>query len=182
MTSPIRVGVVDEHEVFRRGLVASLLDHADIVVDGTAGAASNAPADVVVVSAAVAGHDRFDCPLIVCSAEGDEPRRLARGNVVAGTLRKATLTEAQLHATVCAVAAGLRVNAEDYDTPEPGALDARAVRVADLLSRGCSTREIAADMRYSERTIKKLIHELEGSLKARTRAQVVAHAIRLGVI
>jgi len=165
--------------VFRRGLVASLLDHDEIVVDGTG---TSDPADVAVVSAAAASRERFDCPLIVCSAESDEPRRPARGNVVAGTLPRTTLTEAQLHATVCAVAAGLRVNAEDFDAPESGDLEPRAVRVAELLSRGCNTRESAADMGYSERTIKKLIRDLEGKLRARTRAEVVARAIRLGVI
>jgi DNA-binding CsgD family transcriptional regulator len=37
-------------------------------------------------------------------------------------------------------------------------------------------------MSYSERTIKKLITSLETQMNARSRAQLVAHAIRRGLI
>jgi DNA-binding NarL/FixJ family response regulator len=93
------------------------------------------------------------------------------------------MTEAQLHATVRAAAAGLRVNADAYaGGGRPDRIDGRSRRVLELLAEGNSTREIAHDLSYSERTIKKLIRELEALLHARSRAQVVAHAIRQGLI
>jgi DNA-binding CsgD family transcriptional regulator len=51
-----------------------------------------------------------------------------------------------------------------------------------LIANGHSTREIADRMSYSERTIKKLITGLEERLNARSRAHVVALAIRRGLI
>ena len=55
-------------------------------------------------------------------------------------------------------------------------------RVLELMADGCSTREIAVRMSYSERTIKKVITNLHCSLAARNRAQVVAQAIRRGLL
>lgn len=184
MTRLIRVRVVEEHEVFRRGLVASLGEHnAFTLCESEEQQATAAePVDVAVVSDAAVARHRFDCPLVVCTAEPAVRRQLHPGNVVAGVLLRATMTEAQLHATVSAVAAGLHVNAEAYDSAVERAIDGRAVRVAELLARGCTTREIARDLSYSERTVKKVIKELEGVLQARSRAQIVANAIRRGVI
>lgn len=185
MTRRIRVSVVEEHEVFRRGLVASLGEQQEFALCDAA-ADETAPhgdgeVDVAVVSDAAIARRRFDCPVVVCTAESPVRRQLYPGNVVAGVLLRATMTEAQLHATVCAVAAGLRVNAEAYDAVEH-TIDGRAVRVAELLARGYTTGEIACDLNYSERTVKKVINELETLLNARTRAQLVAHAIRDGLI
>jgi DNA-binding NarL/FixJ family response regulator len=96
-------------------------------------------------------------------------------------LHRASLTASQLRATVHAAAAGLRVHARlVHDTHD--ALDPRSVRVLQLIAEGYSTREIATRMSYSERTIKKLITQLQDRLQTRTRAQIVAHAIRRGLI
>ena len=43
-------------------------------------------------------------------------------------------------------------------------------------------REIADHLSYSEQTIKKLITALEGRMEARTRAHLIALAIRRGLI
>jgi DNA-binding CsgD family transcriptional regulator len=54
--------------------------------------------------------------------------------------------------------------------------------VLRLLARGADTQEISRSLRYSERTIKTLIQEIERELGARSRAQAVAEGIRLGLI
>lgn len=182
MARPVRVQVVEEHELFRRGIVASLGERSEFVLcepEGEAGTAGRA--DVAVVSDAAIARHRFECPLVVCTAESSV-RRQHPGNVVAGVLIRATMTEAQLHATVRAVAAGLRVNMETYGSTAARTIDGRAVRVAELLARGYTTQEIARDLSYSDRTVKKVIKQLEGVLHARSRAQIVAHAIRQGMI
>ncbi|MGH2722249.1 MAG: hypothetical protein ACRDJO_11725, partial [Actinomycetota bacterium] len=64
----VRVGVVDEHEIFRRGVVACLADGGlSVVVDAPSGPV-RVDMDVAVVSPAVLAAERFDCPLVVCTA------------------------------------------------------------------------------------------------------------------
>src|SRR3954447_15663683 len=180
----IQVAVVEEVEIFRRGLMACLADDATVaIITVAAEPPLPAPADVAVVSASVAARHGFGCPVVVCCSGHDEPRAASVTNDVAGVLARSTMTEAQLQATVRAAPAGCRVNAEWLPSrTERDALEPRSVRVLELLATGRSTREIAHDMSYSERTIKKLIHELERQFSARSRAQVVAQAIRLGLI
>jgi len=180
VVAPIKVAVVDEHEIFRRGLVACLAEDPGLEV--TADPAP-APSDAVaVVSPRAARRRRFPCPLVVCAPDLEAAPTVAPGNVVAGVLPRATLTSAQLHATVRAAAAGLRVNADAYAGHRGDALDGRATRVLELLAAGRTTREIATATAYSERTVKKQIHDLEERLHARSRAQAVAQAIRQGLI
>jgi DNA-binding CsgD family transcriptional regulator len=178
----LRVAVVEEHEIIRRGLVACLTD--DPSIDVTAIAAENfatTDADVAVVSEDAAATYTFACPVVVCAGHPAAVPPLAAGNEVAGVLDRGELTSAQLHATVRAAAAGLNVNPH-----RNGALHEqiapRAMRVLELIAEGHSTREIADRMSYSERTIKKEIMRLEEKMRARSRAQMVALAMRRGLI
>ena len=183
----IRVAVVEDHEVFRRGLEACLADDPMLVVTTPAAVEAEhslgetlQDADVAVVCDAAARLLRFGCPLVVCAADREQPLRPAAGNFVAGVLSRRWLTGTQLHAAVRA-AVGLHPEPDPYGRWVER-LDARELRVLRLLADGRSTHEIACDMCYSERTIKKHINDLEHRLRARTRAQVVAQAIRQGLI
>ena len=51
-----------------------------------------------------------------------------------------------------------------------------------LLAEGADTLDISRQLRYSERTIKGLIQDIERELGARSRAQAVARGIRRGLI
>ena len=67
----------------------------------------------------------------------------------------------------------------------PSALDRLSDRERDVLrlvAQGLPTREVAAQLCYSERTIKNVIHDAVTKLNARTRSQAVAHAMRDGLI
>jgi DNA-binding NarL/FixJ family response regulator len=178
----VRVAVVEEHEILRSGLVACL-EEAPLVDVGTASAdeLNQRDMDVAVVSSDAARHHAFPCPIVVCSDDPGGPRRVAEGNDVAGVVHRESVTIAQLHATVQAAAAGLRVR-PNVAGGQGDALDPRGLRVMELVAEGHSTREIADHMSYSEQTIKKLITALEGRLKARSRAHLVALAIRRGLI
>jgi DNA-binding CsgD family transcriptional regulator len=135
--------------------------------------------DIAIVSSALAGEHRFSCPVIIYGNTA-YPTTAAGENDVAGVLHRRSLTIAQLHATVHAAAAGLRVDSHDGNgTPAVGS---RELRLIELIADGYSTREIAELMSYSERTIKKLITGLEDRLDARSRPQMVAQAIRRGLI
>lgn len=61
-------------------------------------------------------------------------------------------------------------------------LSARERTVLSLLADGCSTREIAGHLCYSERTIKNVLQEITSRLQLRNRTQAVAYAVRRGWI
>ena len=177
------MAVVEEHEILRRGLVASLQEDAGVdVTVATAEAVDELDTDIAVVSSEAARSHRFCCPIVVCSDRPEGPSGVQLGNDVAGVLHRGTLTVAQLHATVHAAAAGLRVHADVQGERARETFDSRALRLMELMADGHSTREIADRMSYSERTIKKLITGLEQRMQARSRAQIVALAIRRGLI
>ena len=150
----------------------------------SAEAASAFPAnavDVAVVSSEAARQHDFPCPIVVFSGEPDGPRDVSEGNDVAGVVHRESVTIAELRATVQAAAAGLRVRPK-IDDREHDELDARSLRVVELVADGRTTREIAGELSYSEQTIKKRITTIEAQLKARSRAHMVALAIRRGLI
>ncbi len=178
----ISVGVCDEHEILRAGLIASLnADRALTVRTIMPEQVADDEVDVAIVSGKAARERLFRCPIVIVSDESEAPSNALAGNDVAGVLQRRSLTVSQVLVTVRAAAAGLRIEART-ENGSSAELDPRGLRVLELIADGCSTREIAALMNYSERTIKKLINELEDRLGTRTRAQTVASAMRRGLI
>jgi DNA-binding NarL/FixJ family response regulator len=66
--------------------------------------------------------------------------------------------------------------------PPTPALSERERLVLRLVADGHQTREVAAELCYSERTIKNVIHDVVIKLNVRTRSQAVAQAVRQGMI
>jgi DNA-binding NarL/FixJ family response regulator len=64
----------------------------------------------------------------------------------------------------------------------PTGLNDREIQVLRLLAQGLDTNEIAATLRYSERTVKNVLHALTSRLNLRNRTHAVAYAMRTGVI
>jgi DNA-binding NarL/FixJ family response regulator len=179
----IRVAVCEEHEIIQAGLVASLNDDpafAAAVMSPEHVAA--AAVDVAIVSSRVARDTCLPSPLVIVSEDTRAQCEAAPGNDVAGIVSRRSITVSQLRATVHAAAAGLRVHAPQGDGVQHPAIDPRGLRVLELLADGLATREVAARMNYSERTIKTLINDIQDLLGARTRAQAVAYAIRRGLL
>jgi DNA-binding NarL/FixJ family response regulator len=177
----VRVGVVEEHGIFRRGIVACLGEDPSLEVVFEAADADAAPElDVAVVDSRAAARHSLSCPLVVC---GERSTLTITDNAVHAILPRSSLTPEQLVATVRAAAVGLRVNPSGGRRDEATAwLDNRSVEVLRMLAQGADTREISESLRYSERTIKGLIHDIERKFDARTRAQAVAEGIRSGLI
>ena len=67
-------------------------------------------------------------------------------------------------------------------SPAALALNEREQQVLRLVADGHQTREVAAALCYSERTIKNVIHDAVMKLNVRTRSQAVALAVRQGTI
>jgi DNA-binding NarL/FixJ family response regulator len=114
-----------------------------------------------------------------------------------GVLAKETLTPETLEANVRAALHGASVLPSELMTrmltapesaagdPAPalrGQLSAREQQVLTLIAEGHATREVAAKLSYSERTIKNVLHDVATKLGARSRSQAVAHAVRSGLI
>ena len=58
----------------------------------------------------------------------------------------------------------------------------REIDVLRLVADGLDTSEIAAQLSYSERTVKNVLHEVTSRMQLRNRSQAVAYAIREGLI
>ncbi|MBP2472319.1 DNA-binding NarL/FixJ family response regulator [Crossiella equi] len=63
-----------------------------------------------------------------------------------------------------------------------GGLTVREVEVIKLIAKGEETAAIAAQLNYSERTIKKIVKDLLSRLELRNRAHAVSYALRVGAI
>lgn len=180
----IRVAVVEENDIFRRGILACLErdDAIEVVFEARTGPVA-AVADVAIASEPAAAGIACARPTLVCS---DGVRAVDRpatpGNVVA-VLPRSQLTEDQLGAAVRAAASGLRVDVTLDQTANPtDGLPERSLQILRLLAMGYGTREVSDTVGCSERTVKYAIREAERHLEARSRAHVVAEAIRQGMI
>lgn len=172
----IRVLVIDEDEIFRRGIIACLSEDGEMnVISGAPGQRVPSPCDVAVVSAAVAEELELDCALVVC---GRVPR-VPTSNRVLARLPRGGLTRGQLLAAVRGAAVGLQIT---RDEPEQPRFDERRLIILSLLADGADTREISQELRYSPRTIKGLISSIEQQLESRNRTHAVATALRKGLI
>lgn len=176
----IRVAVIEEHAIFRRGLVACLRDDPLVEVVGESDSGQiEEDVDVAVISPLVASVECFRCPIIICGEELTSP--VVETNQVFAVVPRSTTTVEQLLATVRAVAAGLQVVAPRQHGSR-SQLDERSYEVLRLLAQGADTREISVSLSYSERTVKGLIQSIERELGARSRAQAVAEGIRRGLV
>jgi|tagenome__1003787_1003787.scaffolds.fasta_scaffold20869349_2 DNA-binding NarL/FixJ family response regulator len=117
-----------------------------------------------------------------------------------GLLHKSSLTPETLGAAVDAACSGASVISPEVLSslvrlPRPRAslatsegpaaaprLTAREQQVLALIAQGHATREVAARLCYSERTVKNVLHDVVTKLGARSRAQAVADAVRIGLI
>jgi DNA-binding NarL/FixJ family response regulator len=207
----VKLFAVDEHEIFCRGIVACLAALPDVTSVGSAGSAAAALAQPELWAAEVAIIDpamseglalmrrlaREGGPaLIACVERGEEEVLL--GSIDAGAtgfVDRVTLTPDRLAASVRAAARGAGVMAPELlDTlcrgvvdrtasrAQTPALSDRERRVLRLVADGHQTREVAAELCYSERTIKNVIHDVVIKMNVRTRSQAVAQAVRQGMI
>jgi DNA-binding NarL/FixJ family response regulator len=207
----VKLFAVDEHEIFCRGIVACLAALPDVTSVGSAWSAAAAlaqpelrAADVAIVDPAMRDglelmRELARAPgpaLIACVERGEEDVLLAAIEAGAtGFLDRVTLRPDGLAASVRAAARGTGVMAPELlDTlcrgvversgarPLTPALNERERLVLRLVADGHQTREVAAELCYSERTIKNVLHDVVIKMNVRTRSQAVAQAVRQGMI
>jgi DNA-binding NarL/FixJ family response regulator len=175
----IRVGVFDEHEIFRRGVVTCLEEDSLLEVVTSAERPVAIEIDVGVVSPDALDADVIECPVVVCAPATRQHAGLRDRPLVMAVLSRHAVGPAQLTSAVRAAAVGLRVA-----DPDIGRLDVtdRVTKVLGMLADGAGTREISTALGYSERTIKGVIADIQHDFNARTRTQAVAEALRRHVI
>jgi DNA-binding NarL/FixJ family response regulator len=176
--SHIRVAIIEEHEIFRRGVASALSADPEIEVAAELETGPVPEAiDVAVVSQkALSEADKPKSAIVVY---GDATRRPGQDPTsIKAVLSRTRLTEPQLTAAVRAAAAGLHVESAEATLD----LDQRKLEILRALSNGANTDEIARSLGYSHRTIKVVISTIEHDLHARTRAEAVAICIRIGLI
>lgn len=211
MSVEIRVVVVDDHTLFRRGLVGLLSEMETIQVVGEANNGKEAltiiPAqtpDVVLLDInmpEMSGIETLkalrkqgvEIPVLMLTISQQEEDLV--GAILAGAsgyLLKNAEPETLLH-TIQQVVAGKSVLAPEitrqvFDMLRSGQLGVtkvltdREAQVLKLLSRGLSTSQIADRMSISENTVKTHVRNILAKLEVGSRAEAVAKAVQLNLI
>lgn len=209
---PIRLLIVDDHEVVRTG-IASLLEGTDLDVVGMAASGSEAlkmapelKPDVVLLDIRMSEGDGLstleeirqaipDCRVVMLSTY-DNPTYIARANALGASdyLLKDSSRE-QLVGAINAVAAGeapssygeLRRVAGAMATRQKQedvnvALTQRETQVLRHLALGLSNKEIGRSLSISIETVKEHVQHLLRKIDATDRTQAAVWAVRKGLV
>jgi len=199
---PLRIWIDDHNPIFRLGLGACLeppfllagesahfspqpdLTRTDMLVfeldQAGLPSALRLVRDSSLLLVAIAGS--VEDELLVEAIEAGVTGALLRGdanpNTFLHTLRSAAAGNGSLPAAVL----GRLLSRPRTGMRGAGDLTDRELGVLRLLSKGESTRQIAEDLCYSEKTVKNIVHDVLVRMNCRNRAQAVALATRRGLI
>ncbi|WP_211262544.1 response regulator transcription factor [Nitriliruptor alkaliphilus] len=205
-TTTCRVALYADDPISRAGISAALERRGELtVVD------EGAPGDVAVLLAqeidertqqqARQLHRGGSCSVVVVVAHIDDQGLLAAVEAgVCGVLRRSEATPDRLSAAIRDARAGNGSMPSDLlgrlmrqvthlqdrvlgpNGMHLNGLSDREVEVLRLVADGFATGEIAAQLAYSERTIKNIIQDITSRLHLRNRSHAVAYALRQGII
>ena len=177
---PVTVQIRSRDAIARIGLVEALRGRSEIRLVGEEHASARvvlAVTDVVdaaTVRAVRAVHHGRGLEVVVVIGRLDP--RAAVVLTAAGARSVLSRAEASPDRLVAALLGATPDRAE-----VPGLCD-RERDVLELIAEGLSTREVATELCYSERTIKNVLQDLTVRLNLRNRTQAVAYAVRMGWI
>lgn len=204
MSAPVRLFVVDDHALFREGLLRLLASDEDLRVVGSASTPSEAlaalPADGVDVL--IVDYDlgeetavalvrelrarEYPARILLVTAGLPNPDALELVRLgVAGIVHKHHTPDA-LHRSITEVASGAvhieqryLQNLIESATGRPGRprFTAREREVVRLLLEGLSNKEIGATIGTSESAVKATLQQLFAKTGVRTRSQLVRIAL-----
>jgi len=203
---PIRILIADDHAVVRDGLASVLDFQADMKVVGHAKDGREAVErfrelrpDVAImdlampmldgVQAIAAIHKEFpEARIVVLTTyDGDESIYRALENGAKGYLLKDCSTADLLDAVRTVHSGGAHVSAQAASRLAARAmagpsLSARETEVLQLIAKGKSNKEIAAQLFISEGTVKTHVLSIHEKLGVGDRTEAVVVAIRRGII
>ena len=212
MSERVRLVVVDDHALFRRGLVGLLRDMPEFEVTAEASNGEQAlavlaqvQADIVLLDLNMPVMDGLGVVEAVRRA-GDQPRILMLtisqndADLLAairagadGYLLKNTEPE-DLRRALLRVAQGQSVHSPEVTAPvlralmqggnetPPSVLSEREMEILDLLALGQTTQQIASGLFLSENTIKTHVRHILEKLGAANRTEAVSKAMQMGIL
>jgi len=208
---PIRLLVVDDHALFRSGLISLLHGMPEFLVVGEAGngrealeAARQLNPDVVLLDvnmpvmggleAVHALKESLTCRILMLTISKNDEDLF--GSILAGAdgylLKNATPEE--LRKAICQVYDGMGVLAPDVTRKVMGAvradpadlaghsLSSREMEVLRCLAKGMTTTQISNELFISDNTVKTHVRHIMEKLEAANRAEAVSKAIQMGLI
>ena len=161
--SPVRILVVDDHEIVRTGLRTVLEGADDLEVAGEA-----ATADEAVVASILAG------------ASGYLTKNAARAQLV-DALRAVARGEALLEPAITGVVLD-RLKELSASAAPDDPLSPREREVLALIARGLTNRQIAEALVISEHTARNHVTSILDKLGLSRRTEAAVYATRLGLI
>lgn len=188
---PIRVMLVDDHEVVRRGIVTAIDSSAALTVVGEASSVVEAtrrlPAirpDVLVVDLQLPDGTGIDVMraarelnpeqdmLVLTSFDDDAALRESRAAGAGGLILKSARSK-DIVSAIQTVHGGGTVWANDGGEDEPE-LSESDRRIVELIGDGHSNREIAEQIGIAEKTVKNRVTVILQTLGMQRRTQVAA--------
>ena len=207
MTAPVRLIVVDDQQLLRRGLTMLLETLDDVTVVGQAGNGHEALAliaavspDVVLTDARMPGMDGLGLlaacrerhpglPVVLLTTFDDQELvRAALQGGAAGFLLKDCSVESLSEAVRQAVAGGMVIDprvartalaASPAEAGPLAALTPTELQVAALVATGAANTEIAAELFLAEGTVKNHVSALLRKLDQRDRTRLALLLSRL---
>jgi DNA-binding NarL/FixJ family response regulator len=203
--SPIRILVVDDHQLIRAGVITLILPESDMKVVGEASNGREAVAkyreclpDITLMDlqmpeisgfdAIVAIRDEFpDARIIVLTTyTGDvQAQRAMKAGAQAYVLKN--LLHKELLQTIRGVYGGRKAMAAEVaagvaeHTGEEG-LTRKEIDVLRLIAVGNANKEIAAQLSITEETVKSRVKNILDKLGANDRTHAVTIALKRGII
>jgi DNA-binding NarL/FixJ family response regulator len=207
----LRILLVDDHAVVRRGLRQVFSEGLGGVSFGEAGTTADALAmvrggswDLVVLDVSLPGRGGFDVLkeitrlrpglrvlMLGVQGEGAYAVRAFRAGAV-GYVTKDNTPEELVAAAKKVLVGGRYMSAEVAESLVAGLakgaraahelLSAREHQVLRLLASGHTVKEIAAELRLSEKTISTYRTRILGKMRMRTTAQLMGYALRAGLV
>lgn len=207
----IRLVIVDDHALFRSGLVSLLQGMSGLEIVGEASNGQEAldvvqrlRPDMVLldvnmpimsgVEAVSALRERSNCRILMLTISKNEEDLF--GAIAAGAdgylLKNATPEE--LYSSILKVNEGLSVLAPevtrqvlravslDTSRAQDSGLSSREMEVLKRLAQGMTTAQISSDLFISDNTVKTHVRHILEKLEAANRAEAVSKAMQLGLI